>query len=138
MKKSQNDTMTYTILQIRYAYFSFRYSVLLMFLLTCILRCYNYYSGPIDCPTFSTMTSRGIGGLQWLNAFVVNIPGVAAFFMDPFDAIAMMNLFIYLTVSIVIFVVVCAVGKYSWAGARTLRLPANRNTTGVLSPYLSF
>ena len=77
------------------------------------------YSGPIDCPTFPTTTSRGIAGAQWLNAFVVTIPGLTAYWVESFDPIAMVNFIIFLIVSIVIFVVVCAVGKYSWGGGRT-------------------
>ena len=71
------------------------------------------YSGPIDCPTFPTTTSRVNGGAQWLNAFAVTIPGLTAIWVQPFDAVAMMDFIIFLIVSTITFVFVCAVAKYS-------------------------
>ena len=70
------------------------------------------YSEPIDCPTFPTMTSRILGGAQWLNAFAVTISGLTAFYVLPFDAIAMMDFIIFLFVSIaMVVVVISAVAK---------------------------
>ena len=107
------------------------------------------YSGPVDCPNFPTMMSRGFGGIHWLNAFAVTIPGAVAFVSRPFDPIACMNFIVFLMVSIVI-VVAYAVRKVHvlprpnycllwlrWGREAWLYLRLSTFTAEILSVFIS-
>ena len=97
------SVILHTQYDIRYACFPFQYSTLLNVLLTYIILLVAMVcsSGPIDCPTFSSKTSKRFGSAQFLNAFL----GLSAFSYEFRSHIDTMGFIVFLVVSISIHVV---------------------------------